>query len=424
MPSVLIVDDLLSIHEMLDAVIQPTGFTTSFATNGENALARYKAEKFDIVLADIDMKPMDGIALLKQLRVYDPSCVLIIMTAYASTESAIQALKYGAFDYLQKPFRVDELIATLKRGIEFRQFQTEKLIEGSQSSQLSRSSEIEVRLVGSSPQMKKLIQQVRKLTTVRTPVLLQGEEGTGKTTVTEVLHTQSTPPDAPLVRIDCAQVEESRLQQGLIGGNAGAGGNMIQESKGGTLFLENIHALPKAVQKDFVSVLRSQSSNFRLVCSTSADLESLVDAGSFHDELFYRVASIPVLLPPLRERQGDIPVLVRHYISQATNPHFEANLIEFSEDALAGMASYNWPGNLTELRQVVTTIVTTAETRVITAQHLPQRIRNMGHWPSLQEHLAVHRGKYIAAVLKAYNGDKPKAAKVLGIDVSELGSAT
>ena len=128
MPSVLIVDDLLSIHEMLDAVIQPTGFTTSFATNGESGLARYKAEKFDIVLADIDMKPMDGIALLKQLKAYDPNCVLIIMTAYASTESAIQALKYGAFDYLQKPFRVDELIATLKRGIEFRQFQTEKLV--------------------------------------------------------------------------------------------------------------------------------------------------------------------------------------------------------------------------------------------------------------------------------------------------------
>ena len=129
MPSVLIVDDLLSIHEMLDAVIQPTGFTTSFATNGENAIARYKAEKFDLVLADIDMKPMDGISLLKQLTAYDPGCVLIIMTAYASTESAIQALKHGAFDYLQKPFRVDELISTLKRGIEFRKLQAEKAAE-------------------------------------------------------------------------------------------------------------------------------------------------------------------------------------------------------------------------------------------------------------------------------------------------------
>ena len=126
MPSVLIVDDLISIHEMLEAVIQPTGFSTAFATDGEKGLARYKVEKFDMVLADIDMKPMDGITLLKQLKAYDPNNVTIIMTAYASTESAVQALKYGAFDYLQKPFRVDELIATLKRGIEFREIQAQR----------------------------------------------------------------------------------------------------------------------------------------------------------------------------------------------------------------------------------------------------------------------------------------------------------
>ena len=130
MPSVLIVDDLLSIHEMLEAVIQPTGFSTAFATDGEKALVRYKAEKFDLVLADIDMKPMDGITLLKQLKLYDPNSIIIIMTAYASTESAVQALKFGAFDYLQKPFRVDELIATLRRGIEFKQFQAERAQTG------------------------------------------------------------------------------------------------------------------------------------------------------------------------------------------------------------------------------------------------------------------------------------------------------
>ncbi|HLP24869.1 MAG TPA: response regulator, partial [Acidobacteriota bacterium] len=126
MPSILIVDDLISIHEMLEAVIQPTGYATAFATDGEKALVRYKAEKFDLVLADIDMKPMDGITLLKQLKQYDPAAVVIIMTAYASTESAIQALKFGAFDYLQKPFRVEELIQTLKRGVEFKRVVTER----------------------------------------------------------------------------------------------------------------------------------------------------------------------------------------------------------------------------------------------------------------------------------------------------------
>jgi len=146
MPSVLIVDDLISIHEMLEAVIQPTGFATSFATDGEKALALYKVEKFDLVLADIDMKPMDGITLLKRLKLYDPGVVVVIMTAYASTESAVQALKFGAFDYLQKPFRVDELIATLRRGIEFRNLQAERAAQGGAAAQ--RGADLDSRLIG------------------------------------------------------------------------------------------------------------------------------------------------------------------------------------------------------------------------------------------------------------------------------------
>src|ERR1043166_1158986 len=183
MPSVLIVDDLVSIHEMLDAVIQPTGFATSFATDGEKGLVKYKAEKYDLVLADIDMKPMDGITLLKQLKVYDPSAVVIIMTAYASTDSAVQALKHGAFDYLQKPFRVDELIATLRRGLEFRKIQAERA--AATAGPGIKPAEIENRLIGRSSKITKLIAQVRKLATVRSPVLLIGENGTGKRSVAE-----------------------------------------------------------------------------------------------------------------------------------------------------------------------------------------------------------------------------------------------
>ena len=202
MPSVLIVDDLVSIHEMLEAVIQPTGFATAFATDGEKALARYKAEKYDLVLADIDMKPMDGITLLKQLKVYDPNSVVIIMTAYASTESAVQALKFGAFDYLQKPFRVDELIATLRRGIEFRKFQAERAAAGVSSG--AKPAEVENRLIGKSSKLTKLVAQVKKLATVRTPVLLIGENGTGKSSVAEILHSATGASETAFVRIDCS----------------------------------------------------------------------------------------------------------------------------------------------------------------------------------------------------------------------------
>lgn len=416
MPSVLIVDDLLSIHEMLEAVIQPSGYSTSFATDGEKGLARYKAEKFDLVLADIDMKPMDGITLLKQLKLYDPNSIVIIMTAYASTESAVQALKFGAFDYLQKPFRVDELISTLRRGLEFKQFQTERV----RTPAGGKTEEVESRLIGQSAAIKKLIQQVKKLAGARTPVLLQGENGTGKVTVAEILHAASAAPESRLVRVDCLLSSEEHIRANLLGPN-GEGGSWVAQAKGGTLFLQHLQCLAMPVQKQLVSVLRNSAHSFRLVCATTEDLERLTDEGAFFDELFYRVASLPVQLPPLRERTEDIPLLVRNYVGQASNPHFDANLVEFTDDALAVLAAYHWPGNLTELFQVVSKIAATTETRVVTSSQLPLRLRELKHWPSLDEYLAGQRKQYIHQVLHACRDDRAAAAKVLGVDPAQLG---
>lgn len=418
MPSVLIVDDLVSIHEMLDAVIQPTGFSTSFATDGEKGLARYKADKFDLVLADIDMKPMDGITLLKQLKQYDPTAVVIIMTAYASTESAVQALKYGAFDYLQKPFRVDELIATLRRGLEFRQFQAERAASGSVPG--AKAADIESRLVGKSARLAKLITQIKKLATVRSPVLLIGESGSGKGAVAEILHAATGAPESALVRIDCEMSTEANFREGLIGQN-GEGGTWVRQAKGGTLYLQKLQCLAPGVQKELVSVLRNTAHGFRLVCTTTDDLEKLVDEGKFHDELFYRVASLPVQLPALRERSEDIPLLAKHYAARATNPHFDAKLIEFSADALAVMAAYHWPGNLTEFQQVVSKIAATSETRVVTSAQLPLRLRELKSWPTLAEYLVGQEKQYIDHVIAMCKGDKAAAAKILGVDVTKLG---
>lgn len=418
MPSVLIVDDLVSIHEMLEAVIQPTGFSTSFATDGEKALVRYKAEKYDLVLADIDMKPMDGITLLKQLKLYDPNCVVIIMTAYASTESAVQALKFGAFDYLQKPFRVDELISTLRRGLEFRKFQAERATGG--LSPGVKSNDIESRLIGKSAKLTKLIAQVKKLATVRTPVLLVGENGTGKSAVAEILHAASGAPESAFVRIDCSLSSETNFREGLLGQN-GEGGAWVRQAKGGTLFLQHLQCLSATVQKELVSVLRNTAHGFRLLGTTTEDLEKLVDEGKFHDELFYRVASLPVQMPALRDRSDDIPLLVKHYTSQAANPLFEANLIEFTDDAMAVLTAYHWPGNLTELFQVVTKMAGTTESRVITSQQLPLRLRELKHWPSLAEFLGGQQKQYIDMVVHACHGDKATAAKVLGVDAATLG---
>jgi DNA-binding NtrC family response regulator len=418
MPSVLIVDDLVSIHEMLEAVIQPTGFATSFATDGEKALVRYKAEKYDLVLADIDMKPMDGITLLKQLKVYDPNACVIIMTAYASTESAVQALKFGAFDYLQKPFRVDELIATLRRGLEFRKFQAERA--ATTTAPGAKAADLEARLPGKSAKITKLHAQVKKLAAVRTPVLLMGENGTGKHEVAEVLHAASGAPEPALVRIDCSLSNEANFRDGLLGQN-GEGGAWVKQAKGGTLFLQHLQCLTEPVQKELVSVLRNTAHGFRLIGTTSADLEKLVDEGKFHDELFYRVASLPVHTPPVRERKEDIPLIVKQYTSTATNPLFDVNLVEFTPDAMAVLTAYHWPGNLTELYQVVSKVVSTSETRVITLQQLPLKLRELKSWPTLAEYLAGQEKQYIDMVLRASRGDKAAAAKVLGIDPGKVG---
>ena len=417
MPSVLIVDDLISIHEMLEAVIQPTGFSTAFATDGEKALARYKGEKFDMVLADIDMKPMDGITLLKHLKQYDPNSVTIIMTAYASTDSAVQALKFGAFDYLQKPFRVDELIATLRRGLEFRDIQAQRVLLSTGAG--LRTDDIDGRLIGKSGAIKKLIQQVKKLATVRTPVLLVGENGTGKTSVAEILHGVTGAGQAQVVRIDCSLSSEQNFRDGLLGLN-GEGGPWIREAKGGTLFLQHLQCLALPVQKELVSVLRTTAHGFRLVCATTEDLEKMVDSGAFNEELFYRVASLPLHMPALRDRKDDVPMLVKHFTMRATNPMLDPNLIEFTGDAMAVLSAYHWPGNLAELFQLVSKLASTTETRVITSEQLPLRLRDLNHWPKLADYLEGQERQYVDRVLHACRGDKAAAGKVLGVDASKL----
>ncbi len=419
MPSILIVDDLISIHEMLEAVIQPTGFATSFATDGEKAMVRYKAEKFDLVLADIDMKPMDGITLLKQLKQYDPAAVVIIMTAYASTESAIQALKFGAFDYLQKPFRVDELIQTLKRGAEFKRVVTEREAARGTGVGAVQAGDFDARLVGSSAKIKRLVTQLKKLATAHAPVLVSGELGSGHEIAAELLHLAGSPAGSPLISIDCKLLDAATLHDGLLG-TEGTGGKWVQQAKGGTLVLQHIQCLAPESQEKLVSVLRTHAPHVRVICTSEVDLEKLTEEGGFNEELFYRIAALPVHMPALRERTEDIPLLLKDVAAKAANPQFDARQIEFTDDALATLKAYRWPGNLVEFTQVVSQVISAAEARVITSAQLPLRVHDLKDWPALADYLAGQEKQYVARVLHACGGDKAKAAKVLGIDPTRL----
>jgi DNA-binding NtrC family response regulator len=418
MPSLLIVDDLVSIHEMLGAVITPIGYELAFATDGEKGLATYKAGKFDVVLADIDMKPMDGLTLLRNVKEFDPGAVVIIMTAYASTESAIQALKFGAFDYLQKPFKVDELLKTLKRAIEFRQSAIER--EARASTVSAKQGDLDSRFPGESAKIKRVIAQLRKLAAAQAPVLISGERGTGHEIAAEILHAAGHGPEKPFVRADCRLISEEAARTRLLGVN-GVGGDWVAQAKGGVLVLHNLECLRPDAQGELVSVLRNNLQNFRLVCTTEADLERLADEGAFNEELFYRIAPLPVQLPPLRERPEDLPALLRDICTRTTNPQFDVKQIEFTHAAMAVLKAYQWPGNLAELTQVVSQIATTTTSRVIEADQLPLRLHELDRWPKLVDYLARQEKSYLAQVLHACQGDKRRAAMVLGVDETRLG---
>ena len=429
MPSVLIVDDLTSIHEMLEAVIQPIGFTAAFATDGHKALERYKAEKFDLVLVDVKMAPMDGLVLLRELKKYDPQAVVVVMTAYASTSYALDALKLGAFDFLQKPFKVDELISALKRGVEFKKLGVTRAKKAQAASagpapahgdDNVAADQLEAFVIGESKKIKKIGPQIKKLTTSKTPVLIIGESGTGKTVIAELIHAQGCPPGSPMVRYDCSSVTEDALREGLLGPQ-GQGGTWIEQAKGGTLCLEMINTLPLSIQKGLVGVLRGAGTTFRLCCSSPEDLEKLIDQGKFHDELFYRIAALPLMLPALRERIEDLPLLLKNFATSIGSTKFDTKQIEFAPGALAILSAHRWPGNISELSQVVSTIVATAETKTITAAQLPERLRDLKDMPTLADFLATEEKGYIERILRACRNDKARAAKVLGIDAAKIG---
>jgi DNA-binding NtrC family response regulator len=287
--------------------------------------------------------------------------------------------------------------------------------------QAASGDAVEGRIIGRSPAIRRLVQQIRKLTESRTPLLLQGEIGSGKGTIAEVIHSVRHPEKAPLVRIDCSLSSDEGFHAGLLGEN-GSGGAWIGQASGGTLCLENLQSLPEAFQGELVSVLRGRSAEFGLICSSTVDLEQLVDEGRFNDELFFRVAALPLIVPPLRDRTEDIPLLIKALLARCANPLFDGNQIEFTKDALHTMTSYYWPGNLAEFNQVVSKVIASSESRLISSRQLPQRLRDLSDWPSLDDYVSGQEREYISMVLHTCRNDVEQAARILKCDPSRIGA--
>ncbi|MDQ8181232.1 response regulator [Pelagicoccus sp. SDUM812005] len=400
MQSILIVDDLESIHEMLDAVIQPIGYNTAFATDGEIALQKIREEHYDIVLTDINMTPMDGLSLLAQIKEADPEAIVIMMSGYANIENATQALKLGAFDYLTKPFKVDQLMNSIARASAERKKRRQ--------SGKDAAAQNSILLSGDSETTKAFHERLNRAAKVPTPLLITGDTGTQKANIAALVHARSESAGEPFVTIDAKKAEPSELP-GMLFDSEGAPSETIRSAQGGFLFLANIDAVPHELQAPLGTLIRDLKGETRVVCSSSRDLEQLVEEGQFEDGLYFRIANNVLPVPALRDRSEDIPALALAYFAQN---HLPFNAL--GEQAAALMQGYRWPGNYTEFQEVLSAAAQVGEGQTIREADLPEKLRDISSWPNLEEYLAEQADRYKQAVLKACQGDTDKAAQILG----------
>lgn len=406
MQSILIVDDLESIHEMLDAVIQPIGYTTAFATDGEIALQKIRQERYDIILTDINMKPMDGLALLAQIKEADPTAVVIMMSGYANIENATQALKLGAFDYLTKPFKVDQLMNSISRAAGERQ---KRLDSGGDS-----AAQNSILLSGDSEVAKLFADRINRAAKLTTPLLISGETGTQKANIAAVVHAKSEAAGEPFITIDAKKLSPEELNEQIFNADGGPSETVLS-AQGGFLFIANIDAIPNDKQIALGQIIRDLKGETRFICSSTRDLEQLVESGEFEDALYFRIANNAIQVPSLRDRPDDIAALALAYFAQQ---HLPFNAL--GERASALLQGYRWPGNYTEFQEVLSAAATNGEGQTIRQADLPEKLRDTSSWPSLAEYIDEQATRYKQAVMKACQGDTAKAALVLGIEASEL----
>lgn len=382
---ILIVDDEKGMRDLLSKVLKKEGYQIFTAQDGEEGLEIIKDQTLDVVIADLDMPVLNGIEMIKKAKEFDPSLTIIIITAYASMETAIEALKLGAYDYLIKPFNNDEIKLTVKRTIERIQ-----LI--SQITYLK--SELEEKLffsgiVGKSEKMQKIMELVRVVSPTDSLVLIEGESGTGKELIARAIHDNSKRKDQPFVVLNCGALSEGILESELFGHEKGSFSGAFTQHKGrfelankGTLFIDEIGELSLSAQTRLLRVLQEKEfervgGNYplkvdvRMIAATNKNLLKEVKENRLREDLFFRLNVFKIVLPPLRERKEDIPELSRYFLEKF-NKIMNKNIVDFSHECFKIFKNYNWPGNIRELQNVVERAVVLANNSVITPRELPE----------------------------------------------------
>jgi DNA-binding NtrC family response regulator len=434
---ILVVDDEQSMTQFLGIVLRKEGYAVTTVNNGRDALERVKAEAFDVVITDIKMPGMDGIQLLHGIKKHDPALPVIIMTAYASQQSAIEAVNLGAFQYLIKNAKNDEIKLIVRNALEMRKVRTENLFL---KRELKKGHD-EKTIIGTSDEMQKVFKMVDRVADSEATILIQGESGTGKELIAREIHYRSRRATGPFVSINCGAIPRDLLESNLFGHVKGSftgavrdSAGLFQVAEGGTFFLDEIADMPHATQVKLLRALQEREIipvggtqtvkiDCRLVAATNADLEREVAEGRFRADLFYRLNVIPIKLPPLRQRRDDIPLLVDHFLRRHTQNGPEKAI---SKDSLEVLMKYDWPGNVRELENVMERVLILDDSGVIEPGDLPDNIR-YGHQqrgslvidsPTMT--LEELEREYILKVLQHTSGQKKRASEILGINASTL----
>jgi two-component system, NtrC family, response regulator PilR len=387
-PRVLVVDDEQSMRDLLAIMLRQTGFDVSVADGGETAVDRLKAETFDLVVTDLRMRKVDGLAVLKAAKEHSPRTVVLVVTAYASTETAVEAMKLGAYDYITKPFKLDELKVTVANALERRRLQEENL---ALKRQLHRERGFE-NFVGRSPKILDVFETIRKTADSGSTVMITGESGTGKELVAQALHWESDRRNGPFVSVNCGAVPETLMESELFGHIKGAFTGAVANSEGlfaaadnGTLFLDEITEIPQTIQVKLLRAIQERQIrrvgdtkdvkiDVRLIAASNRDLGRALTDGLLREDLFYRLNVIPIHLPPLRDRREDIPLLVAYFIKKLSRS-VGRSVRGVAPEAMATLEQYHWPGNIRELENVVERAIVLGSGELLEADALPSTLR-------------------------------------------------
>jgi DNA-binding NtrC family response regulator len=438
--TIVVVDDDREMANVLVEILSSAGYRALAANSGAEALNLVRREYPDLVISDLRMVGMSGHQLQAELKRVAPNLPVIIITAFGSIQTAVESMKIGAFDYITKPFSNDELLLVVARALEDRSLRQEiKRLRG----ELAHSYGLE-NIIAVSRKMTEVLEVVSQIGDSAASVLLSGESGTGKELIARALHFRSRRQQAPFVPVNCAAIPDNLLESELFGHTKGAftdarqaKAGLFQTARGGTLFLDEIGEMPLQLQAKLLRVIEDKRVrpvgsteetpvDVRIVSATNSDLEEAIKTGKFRADLYYRLATVTLVLPPLRERPEDIVPLVRHFLARASAEAGKA-VPEIDPEAIGCLTHYQWPGNIRELQNVISRAVILCRNDRITRSDLPAKVAG-GETPWVTVDDAVNRRltmdqlerEYARAILAAVGGNKSEAAAVLGIDRKTL----